>query len=70
MPVYNPPVKDTRFVYEAVVHLDHYSNLPGFESASADLVDAVLEEGGKFAAEVMAPLCITASPRARSTRCS
>ncbi|MCH4152787.1 MAG: acyl-CoA dehydrogenase C-terminal domain-containing protein [Sphingobium sp.] len=56
MPVYNPPVKDTRFVYEAVVHLDHYSNLPGFESASADLVDAVLEEGGKFAAEVMAPL--------------
>jgi len=56
MPVYNPPVKDTQFVYDAVVHLENYSNLPGFESASPDLVTAVLEEGGKFAAEVMAPL--------------
>ena len=56
MPVYNPPLKDTQFVYDAVVHLENYSNLPGFEAASPDLVAAVLEEGGKFAAEVMAPL--------------
>lgn len=56
MPVYAPPVKDTRFVLDAVVRLDAYANLPGFEGATPDLVSAVLEEGGKFAAEVLAPL--------------
>jgi len=56
MPVYNAPVKDTRFVLDSVVQLDKYSNLPGFESASADIVAAVLEEGGKFASEVVFPL--------------
>ncbi len=56
MPIYNAPVKDARFVLDAVVQLDKYSNIPGFESASPDIVSAVLEEGGKFASEVMAPL--------------
>mgnify|MGYP003633259303 FL=1 len=56
MPIYNAPVKDTRFVLDAVVQLDKYSNLPGFEAASPDIVSAVLEEGGKFASEVVFPL--------------
>ncbi|MBD8699745.1 acyl-CoA dehydrogenase C-terminal domain-containing protein [Sphingomonas sp. CFBP 13714] len=56
MPQYTPPVRDTRFVLEQVVGLDRYSNLPGFDAASPDVVDAVLEEGGKFVAEVLFPL--------------
>ena len=56
MPIYNPPVKDARFVLDAVVELDRYSNLAGFSAASPDVVSAVLEEGGKFAAEVVFPL--------------
>ncbi len=56
MPSYKAPVRDTLFVINELLRLESYGNLPGFESASADIVSAVIEEGGKFAAEVVAPL--------------
>jgi alkylation response protein AidB-like acyl-CoA dehydrogenase len=56
MPQYTPPVRDTRFVLEHVVGLDSHSNVPGFAAATPDTVDAVLEEGGRFVAEVLFPL--------------
>ena len=56
MPSYTPPVRDTRFVLEHVVGLDRYANVPGFAAATPDTVDAVLEEGGRFVAEVLFPL--------------
>lgn len=56
MTVYKAPTRDTRFIINEVLKVDSYGNLPGFENASPDIIDAVIEECGKFTAEVLAPL--------------
>jgi len=53
---YAAPVRDHLFLLRDVLDLDRYSNLPGFADAGMDTVEQVLEEAGKFAAEVLAPL--------------
>lgn len=56
MPSYAAPVNDTRFILEEILDIYQFSNLPGYQDASADIVNAVLEEGAKFVEEVIHPL--------------
>ena len=56
MPTYTAPTRDTRFVINEMLDLASYGNLPGFENATPDMIDTVVNESGKFCAEVLAPL--------------
>jgi acyl-CoA dehydrogenase len=56
MSTYAAPIRDMKFVVNELVGLDQIAALPGCEEVTPDLVDAVLEEAGKFAAGVLDPL--------------
>jgi alkylation response protein AidB-like acyl-CoA dehydrogenase len=56
MTTYRAPVAETRFLLEEVLGIGRYANLPGFADASPDVVAAILEEAGRFAADELAPL--------------
>ncbi|MCX9146195.1 acyl-CoA dehydrogenase C-terminal domain-containing protein [Erythrobacter sp. WG] len=56
MPTYTAPTRDTRFIVNEVLDLASYGNLPGFENATPDMIDTVINEAGKFCAEVLAPV--------------
>ncbi|HSH48523.1 MAG TPA: acyl-CoA dehydrogenase C-terminal domain-containing protein [Halomonas sp.] len=57
MPDYQPPFRDLRFVMDEMFDYPaHYARLPGGDDASPDVISAVLEEGGRFAREVLLPL--------------
>jgi acyl-CoA dehydrogenase len=45
-----------QFVINEIAGLDEIASLPGFEDATADLVEAVLEQAGVLANEVFSPL--------------
>ncbi len=56
MSEYAAPIDDMRFVINELCDLDGIGKLPGYEDATPDLIDAILEEGGKLAGDVIAPL--------------
>jgi len=59
MAEYVAPLKDMQFVLKHVVGLDQVNTLPGWEEITPDVVDAILEEAGKLASEVLSPLNTT-----------
>lgn len=52
MPIYQAPTRDVRFIINDVLALESH----GFAGVSADIIDAVIDEAGRFAGEVLAPL--------------
>lgn len=53
---YQPPVRDHTFILADILNIDQYGDLPGFAEAPMDVVSQIIEESGKFTAEVLAPL--------------
>ena len=60
MPIYNPPLRDMQFVLHELLDVSGaLKAMPKHADVDADTINAVLEEGGKFAAEVVFPLNIS-----------
>jgi alkylation response protein AidB-like acyl-CoA dehydrogenase len=56
MSSYVAPLKDMRFVLNELAGLGEVGKLPGYQEATSDTVDAILEEASKFASEVLDPI--------------
>ncbi len=56
MPSYKAPVRDLKFVLHELLDLQKYNNLAGYEDASPDLIDAILEEGAKLTENILQPI--------------
>jgi Acyl-CoA dehydrogenase N terminal len=60
MPTYTPPLRDMRFVMHEVLKVtDEFKGIAQHADTDVDTINAVLEEAGKFASEVIFPLNIS-----------
>ena len=56
MATYTAPIRDMQFVLHELLEAERcFAELPGGEEASADLIDAILEEGAKLCENVIFP---------------
>lgn len=56
MPEYKAPLQDMAFVLGELTDIDGLAALPPFTEVSRELAEAVLDEAGKLASSVIAPL--------------
>ncbi|MDQ1439803.1 MAG: 3-(methylsulfanyl)propanoyl-CoA dehydrogenase [Acidimicrobiaceae bacterium] len=56
MPDYAPPFRDIRFVLEQIVDLPGLAKLEAYQHADPDTCFGIIEEAGRFLAEVFGPL--------------
>jgi alkylation response protein AidB-like acyl-CoA dehydrogenase len=60
MPTYTPPLRDMQFVmHEVLKVVDDFKQMPKHAEMDVETISAVLEEGGKFATEVIFPLNVS-----------
>jgi alkylation response protein AidB-like acyl-CoA dehydrogenase len=56
MTTYHAPQRDMRFVLHELLEVEKLAELPGYAEATADVIDAVIEEGAKFCENVLFPI--------------
>jgi alkylation response protein AidB-like acyl-CoA dehydrogenase len=56
MATFKAPLRDMRFVLDELIGIDKLTNLPGYEDATRDILEAVLEEAGKLCENELQPL--------------
>jgi alkylation response protein AidB-like acyl-CoA dehydrogenase len=56
MSSYQAPLKDMKFLLNELAGLAEVATLPGYEEATPDTVEAILEEAAKFASGVLDPI--------------
>ena len=57
MPSYQAPLRDMQFVLHELLEVEHeLRSLPAHTDMDADTINQVLEEGGKFATDILFPL--------------
>jgi len=56
MPSYTPTLRDYRFVLHEALKIHEQSEIEGYDALTEDVTDAVLEEAGKIARDVLAPI--------------
>ncbi len=56
MAVYKAPLKEIQFVMNEVLDVSSLAKLPGYEDATPDTIQAILEEAGKLCENVLFPL--------------
>ncbi len=56
MPMYKAPLEDINFVLNDVLNAQTLTQLPGYEDASPDLIQSVLEEAAKLCENELQPL--------------
>ncbi|MAU41171.1 MAG: acyl-CoA dehydrogenase [Kordiimonas sp.] len=56
MPSYVAPIQDYRFLLHHVIKMQDHTDLPPYQEATPDLIDAILEEAGKISTELLHPL--------------
>jgi alkylation response protein AidB-like acyl-CoA dehydrogenase len=60
MPTYTPPLRDMQFVMHEVFNVvEDFKSLPPHAEVDVDTINEVIEEGGKFATDVIFPLNIS-----------
>jgi alkylation response protein AidB-like acyl-CoA dehydrogenase len=56
MPTYQAPIRDTQYVLNAIAGLPALATRPAFEHVNSDVVQSILEAGGDFVSDHLAPL--------------
>ncbi|HKO10106.1 MAG TPA: acyl-CoA dehydrogenase C-terminal domain-containing protein [Alphaproteobacteria bacterium] len=56
MATYKAPLREMRFVLQELLSVEALAKLPGYEEATGDVVEAILEEGAKLCENELLPL--------------
>jgi len=54
--MYRAPLKDLRFVLEQLLEVQQLAQLPRYSEFSSELAGSILEQAGRFAEQVLAPI--------------